>query len=130
MAVPISRSDAACAVVEALEPAFFNACCHPVRLDLIRRLVEVDKADVGEIAVHFVQDRSVISRHLAQLERAGIVASEKSGRHVFYTLNGPNIVARFEVLLTAIKALSQICCPTNEGSQNGKGISHQSPTSC
>lgn len=124
-----TRSRAAASVVEALDPAFFNACCDPVRLELVRRLVEIDSADIGELAKHFDRDRSVISRHLALLERAGVVGSKKSGRHVVYALNGPNIVARFETLLKAIKALSQICCPTEEMKTDETRWNRQSPAS-
>lgn len=116
-----TRSDAANQVVDALEPAFFNACCHPVRLELIRRLVELGSADVGEVASKFDLDRSVISRHLNLLERGGVVESEKDGRHVIYALNGPNIISKFEKLMAAIRALSPFCCPIEEGNSDETG---------
>ena len=112
------RSRAADAVTSALDPVFFNACCEPVRLQIIRRLIECDAADIGEIAKGFSQDRSVISRHLSILERAGVVLSEKAGRRVVYTLDGPHIVARFETLLQAMQDLVRICCPDPERPQD------------
>lgn len=123
------RTHAAAKVVSALDPAFFNACCDSVRLELIRHLVVTDSADIGDLAKHFAQDRSVISRHLAILARAGVVLSQKSGRHVVYALNGPEILARFETLTSAMQDLTQICCPTDERTKDEPEHASKSTTS-
>lgn len=96
-----------------MEPAFFDACCHPVRIALIQRLIEVGPADIGQIASAFRQHRSVVSRHLMQLEHASIVTGRRIGRRVTYEINGPSIVTRLERLLNAARAMTSICCPGN-----------------
>ena len=102
---------AAAAVGEALDPAFFEACAHPVRVDLIRRLVHGGAADISEIAASFSQDRSVISRHLSTLQRVGLLSVSREGRRVVYDIDGPAVLRRLERLTEAVRALSAICCP-------------------
>lgn len=88
-----------------LDAEFFRALCEPVRLQLIVELVRTGSSDVGGLAASMPQDRSVISRHLQVLERAGIVRSHQHGRHVFYELQGPETVNHFETILTEMRAL-------------------------
>ena len=106
------RKAAAEKVMRAFDPLLFEACAHPVRLTLIRRLLELGGGRIKDIAEDFPQDRSVISRHLAHMERAGIVRSRRRGREVFYDLNGPELVRRLNELAGAAAALTRICCPS------------------
>ncbi|MGI9382486.1 MAG: ArsR/SmtB family transcription factor [Methyloligellaceae bacterium] len=105
------RKQAAEACGRVLDTEFFKALCEPVRVAIIRRLILIGRSDVAAIAEGMPQDRSVVSRHLALLERAGIAVSEKEGRHVFYDLDGPAIVRRLEELLAVTRGLADICCP-------------------
>ncbi len=105
------RNEAANACLEVLDTGFFNALCEPVRVQLVRALVLHGEADIQTIAAGFTQDRSVISRHLQVLEKAGIVFSTKVGRRQIFQLNGPEIVERMEAMLRLMKALVPICCP-------------------
>ena len=105
------RNRAATAFDQAFDTGFLDACCDPVRSAIIRQLILLGKADIGTIAKEFSQDRSVISRHLAVLERSGLVQSARDGRRVFYDLRGDVIMARLQGLLEASKALASICCP-------------------
>jgi DNA-binding transcriptional ArsR family regulator len=57
------------------------------------------------------QDRSVVSRHLAQLHHAGIIRREKVGRNVFFEMDGPAVVAQLEDALARFRALVPLCCP-------------------
>ncbi|MBB5055070.1 DNA-binding transcriptional ArsR family regulator [Afipia massiliensis] len=107
----VRRTEAANACIEVLDTAFFNALCEPVRVQLVRALVLQGEADIQTIAAGFKQDRSVISRHLQVLEKAGIVFSTKTGRHQIFQLNGPEIVERMEAMLRLMRTLVPICCP-------------------
>ena len=109
------RSAAAAAVIRAFDPLWFEILSHPVRIEIIRWLLEHGGGPIKEIAAAFPQDRSVISRHLAQMERAGIVTAERRGRKVLYDLNGPELVCRLGRLTEAAAALSRICCPAEGG---------------
>ena len=106
-----TRESAAALVIDAMDPEFFDACCHPVRLSLLKRLIEAGPLDIASIASGFSQHRSVISRHLMQMERAEILTSQKSGREVTYDVDGPGIIAKLDRLTSAAKALTAICCP-------------------
>jgi len=107
----IARTDAANACLKVLDTAFFSALCEPVRVQLVRALVLHGKADIQTLAADFSQDRSVISRHLHTLEKAGLVVSERSGRQQLFQLNGPQIVERMEAMLGVMRNLVPICCP-------------------
>jgi DNA-binding transcriptional ArsR family regulator len=52
----------------------------------ILQLLRAGELCVCKIAPSFEQDMSVISRHLATLERAGIIASRRDGRNVHYRI--------------------------------------------
>ena len=108
---PLTRNQAADACTEIFDTAFFTALCEPVRVQLVRALVLEGKSDIQTLAENFSQDRSVISRHLQLMERAGLVVSEKIGRHQYFELDGPIIVERVEKILELCRALVPICCP-------------------
>ncbi len=44
------RAQAIDAVIESLDEAFFKALCEPSRVAVFKRVVQLGRADVGEIA--------------------------------------------------------------------------------
>lgn len=108
---PMTREKAAEACVAILDAEFFRALCEPARLEVLRRLILLGRADVGTIADGVPQDRSVVSRHLQVLQRAGIVRAEKDSRHLFYELDGPAVLDRFREILAFTERLVPVCCP-------------------
>lgn len=111
MAKTMTRAQAADACLDILDTTFFVALCEPVRVELIRALVLKGRSDIQTIAEGFSQDRSVIARHLQVLARAGLVRSEKVGRHQYFELDGPAIVTRMEMMTSAIRQIMPLCCP-------------------
>jgi ArsR family transcriptional regulator len=61
---------------------------------------------VSEVAECCSVDFSVVSRHLALLERSGIVASTKEGRTVFYTVKYAHLIERMRALANALESYS------------------------
>jgi DNA-binding transcriptional ArsR family regulator len=61
-----------------------------------RRLILAYLSDAeltaGEIAARFSMSKPAISKHLAILENAGLVTSEKRGQYVWYQLAPDNLV--------------------------------------
>ncbi len=60
-----------------------------------------------ELAARFDMSTPAVSRHLSVLEDAGLVASERDGRRVLYSLNHDYLVetlARFTGEITAVPA--------------------------
>ncbi len=103
------QTASACGVL-GMHSAFFRALCEPVRIDILAVLIRQGRSDVSSIAQHLPQDRSVISRHLQQLERASIVVARPEGRQVFYEVNAPSLIARFESILAEMRRLDPGCC--------------------
>ncbi len=112
---------AAQAALEVLDTKFFKALCEPVRVEIIRKLVTIGACDISTLSQGLSQDRSVISRHLATLERAQICASQKIGRRVLYDLDGPYIVKKVSTILDALEPMARLCQPFEEFNNNSKG---------
>lgn len=111
---PDARSRSVDELAALLDSDFLRAITEPARLELLKVLLRHGPADVGAIAAHLPQDRSVISRHLQTLHDVGIVRVERDGRRRIYQLDGQAFIATFEGLLSRAKALMQVCCPPEE----------------
>ncbi len=98
-------------LVNALDSKIFKALTDPTRTQLLKFLMLHGRADIGTIADHFPQDRSVISRHLNRMGEAGILIVEKETRHRYYSLNGGKILREFETIVANLKACIHECCP-------------------
>jgi DNA-binding transcriptional ArsR family regulator len=106
-----SRSRAARELREIFDENLFRALCEPVRVSLLEFLTAHGRSDIATVAEAFPQDRSVVSRHLASLCRAGVVRREKVGRHVYFAVDGPAVVERLEQMLERFRRVVAICCP-------------------
>lgn len=106
-----SREAASRRLVAVLDSPFLRALTEPARLDLLRVLLLRGPANIGTLAGHLPQDRSVISRHLKVLEQAGIVKAEKQGRERVYEIDGPGFIGTFEHILVQARKLAASCCP-------------------
>lgn len=106
-----SRASPTAALIKALDSTFLKALADPARQKIICILAQCEAADVSTISGHLTQERSVVSRHLKVLHEAGIVTSQKDGRHMIYRLNGHNIIGHVEALLGQLKAVVGMCCP-------------------
>lgn len=94
-----------------LESKVFRALCEPARIEILKLLTVEGRLDGGAVAARVPQDRSVVSRHLAQLHAAGCVRREKLGRNVFFEVDGPAIVAQLDAIVARFRALVSLCCP-------------------
>jgi DNA-binding transcriptional ArsR family regulator len=86
--------------VDALE-----ALAHETRLSVFRLLVQAgaDGLSAGAIAEHLEARQNTMSSHLAKLHRAGIVTSQRHGRHIIYR-------ADFDSVGGLILYLMEDCC--------------------
>ncbi len=62
---------------------------------------------VSEIAKRLPVDLSVVSRHLAMLREAGVLAAERRGKEVYYTVRYEGLAGTLRAIADAIDA----CCP-------------------
>jgi len=109
--------DMAEAATAVLDTKFLKALSDPTRVQIIKKLIHMGACDVSTISQGLAQDRSVISRHLSTLERAGICAQTKQGRHVLYDLDGPYIVEKVTTILDAIAPMAELCQPFSDAQQ-------------
>ena len=86
--------------VNALE-----ALAHETRLGVFRLLVQAgpEGLSAGDIAERMDARQNTMSSHLAKLHRAGIVTSQRDGRHIIYR-------ADFDALGGLIVYLMKDCC--------------------
>jgi DNA-binding transcriptional ArsR family regulator len=86
--------------VNALE-----ALAHQTRLSVFRLLVRAGPQGMsaGQIAERLDALQNTMSSHLAKLHRAGIVTSEREGRHIIYR-------ADFAAVSGLILYLMEDCC--------------------
>jgi DNA-binding transcriptional ArsR family regulator len=69
----------------------FEALSSTVRRKILAYLAHAELT-AGEIAARFEISKPAVSQHLAVLENAGLVKSEKRGQYVFYSLVQENLV--------------------------------------
>ena len=87
-----------------LDPELFKSLCDPTRLKLLACLAKCGRpSSVTELAECCSVDLSVVSRHLAMLEKAGALESEKQGRTVFYSVRYRSLAQRLRELAIAIE---------------------------
>ena len=68
-----------------------KALAHPVRLWMAEQLAEGEKC-VCEMVEPLDLDFSTVSKHLSVMKQAGLVAVDKRGKQVFYTLKVPCVL--------------------------------------
>jgi DNA-binding transcriptional ArsR family regulator len=107
----VSRARAAARIVELLDSPVLRALAEPARLEVLRVLLLHGPADIGAIASHLPQDRSVVSRHLKTLEDAGLVRAERDGRYRRFELDGGAFIGALERILGETRAMAAVCCP-------------------
>lgn len=87
-----------------IKPAgIIKALAHPARL-LLMNLLAKGPVCVCELTAAVGYDISTVSLHLAVLKRAGLVAAEKKGNKVFYSLACPCV-------LDFMSCITQAACP-------------------
>ncbi len=98
-------------LIKNFDSRFFKTLSEPVRLEILKFLMQNGRSDIGTIADHLPQDRSVISRHLNLMHEAGILNCEKETRHMFYEINGTAFIDKLENITEQIRKCIAECCP-------------------
>lgn len=90
-----------------------KALAHPSRLFMVDELSRGERC-VCELTEMVGADISTVSKHLALLKKAGIVADRKEGLQVYYRLKTPCIMRFFECVESVQEANNQerkaACC--------------------
>ena len=83
--------------------AVMDALASPVRI----RVVEVigsGEMCLSEIAEKLKVERTLLSRHLSRMERAGVLVSRKKGRKVLFRLGVPCVLSFLECAGEVVRA--------------------------
>ena len=113
---PVSDTCGACCedLRGHMQTGLFKALCDGNRVAILADLAAAGVArTVSQIAAPLAIDLSVVSRHLAVLREAGVLAAEKRGKEVYYTVRYQGLAATLRAMATAIDA----CCPAESGTQ-------------
>ncbi len=99
------------AVGRLIAPGFFKALADPNRIAILAQVASCrGEYTVSKVARCCPTDVSVVSRHLAALREAGILAATKRGKEVYYSVRYPQIAGTLRAVADAIEA----CCPMDE----------------
>ncbi len=79
----------------AREAELFSALGHPVRLQLLTLLADGPMC-ACELEPRFELNQSTVSRHLATLQRAGVLSSHKEGVKVIYAIRDDRVLAMID----------------------------------
>lgn len=79
-----------------------KALGHPVRMQIVRQLLEADQRCCGDFCACMPLAQSTISQHLEQLCKAGLVEYSPDGNRSRYSLNR----TAFEALARAMKDMA------------------------
>lgn len=80
-----------------------KAMAHPTRLFIVEELAKGERC-VCELTAMVGADMSTVSKHLALLKGAGIVADDKRGAQVYYTLRCRCVLTFFECVESVLRA--------------------------
>lgn len=86
--------DSRAELVFKIKADFLKSLAHPVRLEVIEYL-KAKEASVGEMVRELGVEQSGLSKHLAILRQAGILASRQEKVTVYYSIRDKDI---FQVL--------------------------------
>jgi DNA-binding transcriptional ArsR family regulator len=64
----------------------FSALADATRRDIVRRAIAAEEG-VGELANHYPMSFAAVQKHIAVLERAGLVTKERNGRRKIVRTN-------------------------------------------
>ena len=81
-----------------------KALAHPVRLRIVRGLLECGCKNVGCMERATGQSQSAISQHLNRLKHAGVLTCSRSGNEVYYQVADLRVAAIVQALFEGEEA--------------------------
>ncbi|WP_069999758.1 ArsR/SmtB family transcription factor [Cellulosilyticum sp. I15G10I2] len=70
-----------------------KALSHPIRLCIVRGLLEMGGSNVTNIHSCLNMPQSTISQHLAKLKSCGIITGSRNGLEITYSVSNPKVTA-------------------------------------
>lgn len=75
-----------------------KAMAHPVRLKILKNLIDNGPTKVGSMQEIFQIQQPVVSAHLGKLRRAGILVTNRRGTEIYYKVESEFILRLAKVL--------------------------------
>jgi len=75
-----------------------KSIAHPVRINIIRQLGNIDKLSVNQICSSLKAEQSLVSHHLSGLKSSEILSSTREGKKIFYSLEDKRVLLLLESL--------------------------------
>ena len=72
---------------------YFKALADKTRFDIVQELGRTGESSVTDLCLNLGVTQPLMSWHVRMLRYAGIIATRKTGRQVFCSLDRPNIAA-------------------------------------
>ena len=79
-----------------------KAISHPLRLGIVNLLHDGSRMNVTEIFTEMQIEQAVASHHLSILKDRGVVAAQRNGKNIFYSLKHPQLSQVIECINTCI----------------------------
>ncbi|MGL5085189.1 MAG: ArsR/SmtB family transcription factor [Clostridium sp.] len=77
----------------------FKVLAHPIRLCIVRGLLNVGSSNVSNMQSCLGIPQSTISQHLQKLRSVGIITGERNGLEVFYKISDERVEAIIKAVL-------------------------------
>ncbi len=106
----MGKSNLAVTLERLFSPQLFKALCEPMRIKILRELLQRGPQTVSAIAACCPVDISVVSRHLGLLRDCGVLAGERRGKEIYYRLEARALARVFRDLADLIER----CCDSAE----------------
>lgn len=120
----IDNTSFICIIVQMINrdlSAIFRALSDPNRLAILARLADCGRpCSVGELSSCCPVDLSTVSRHLAVLREAGVLAAEKRGKHVYYSVLATGLADALRRLAEILERCCGDGCCTNKEEHDGQ----------
>jgi DNA-binding transcriptional ArsR family regulator len=92
----VGQSMAVAGELQTFKAQFFRALAHPTRIRMLEILVQGGRT-VQELQKELALDQPIVSQQLAVLRNQDVVAAQKEGLSVRYTLRDPLVGALLDV---------------------------------
>jgi ArsR family transcriptional regulator len=63
-----------------------KAVSHPIRLSVVQELSNGQSISVNELCTKLGAEQSLLSHHLSHMKAAGLVATQRQGKNIYYSL--------------------------------------------
>lgn len=89
-------------IIFELQAQMCRVLGHPLRLRIINTLKDGERKPVNEMVAILGETQPTVSRHLAALRSAGILATHRKGIEIFYEITSPKVVEVCELMRTVL----------------------------